>query len=625
MSTQKQSPTSRFFRFLRTKTEPGSKGNTIKKAAPEAQINESTQDKLAIQPSHEDSSFPREYYKPRPVPQSFVVGEVRKVSNNGSPPDSIKAQDQVPKTVAATRAEDAAGRKNAVSSTADPEKSLMTAAESDAPVELIAGTSATGKSVHANSVSNGVYGERSTQPTFDLLLGQQDPSSPYFTRRYFSEAYVADVRDATKPPRDILHHISELDSQAFEMYKMYTNTGKIGFRCLADVKNKYLWIACWPLMNAHILGCIIEEPAFADRVMNFLVEKLPLGLAPDFKTVEHLFDGNRKGISDALKTFVADRFVNAQQQSHVVLDTSTYPETFQEAALQSALRHLAYSQDTDARPGCTYHTHHDKELCYKTRLTPVDTLKEQRLAVARENSARDAEFVIANALQNGVKSVDWEQRRAAAKQALRIDTVQAWTTSWLLDGGDQADRNTSTSPHANGTSDSTHTTDRKANGDDDVILVANLSRQTDDLTRTPNNSPVLQSRSAKTHLITSAPSLASTNGHAPASETAVFPIVVPIQSSNAFLLAELDGNGVNAARPTALAVKYRSSVERMRASGSHGRTTLVSTDDAGGRVPDSDGLGDGATASDRRVGELSTEYERCVSCPGAYPRSDVGI
>lgn len=41
---------------------------------------------------------------------------------------------------------------------------------------------------------------------------------------------------------------------------MYTDTGKIGFRCPSDVNNKYLWIACWPLMNAHILGCVIDEP-----------------------------------------------------------------------------------------------------------------------------------------------------------------------------------------------------------------------------------------------------------------------------------------------------------------------------------------------------------------------------
>ncbi|KAF3053692.1 hypothetical protein E8E11_011341 [Didymella keratinophila] len=407
MSTQRHSPTSRFFRFLKIKTEPGSKdNNTIKKAAPEAQIDESTQDEQVIAPSDDAVNFPREYYKPRPVSQSFVVGEVRKVSNNGSPPDSIKARGQVPKTVVATQVEDPADTRNAPGFTANPKKSLTTAARADAPVKLISGKAATSTSVHAQPVLDGVNGERRPQPTVDLLLGQQDPISPYFTRRYFSEPYVAAARDASKPPRDILHHISELDSQAFEVYKMYTNTGKIGFMCPVDAKNKYLWIACWPLMNTHILGCIIEEPAFADRVIDTLSDKLPLSLAPDVKTLEHLFDSSRMRIPDVLKLFVAVRFVDAQQRSHVILDTSAYPETFEEAALQSTLRHLAHSRNTAAGPGCAYHTHRDKEACYKTRVTPVNTLEEEQLAAAREKSARDAEFVTANALQSSVQSVD---------------------------------------------------------------------------------------------------------------------------------------------------------------------------------------------------------------------------
>lgn len=178
-------------------------------------------------------------------------------------------------------------------------------------------------------------------------------------------------------------------------------------------------------MNAHILGCIIEEPAFADRVMDALADNLPLGLAPDLKTVEHLFDDRRKGIPDVLKLFVADRFITAQQRSHTMLDDSIYTESFEKAALQSSLRHLAHSQHTVARRRCRYHIHRENEACYKTGLTAVNTLRAQRLAVARENAARDAEFVTANALQNGVKSVDWELRRASAKQGLRIDTGQA--------------------------------------------------------------------------------------------------------------------------------------------------------------------------------------------------------
>lgn len=108
-------------------------------------------------------------------------------------------------------------------------------------------------------------------------------------------------------------------------------------------------------------------------------------------------------------------------------------------------------------------------MCYKTRVTPVNTLKEERLAAARENSARDTKFVTTHALQNGVKSVDWEQRRAAARPALRIDTDQAWTSSRLLENGDRADGKISIPDHANGTSESAHVSDRKTTGDDDVL------------------------------------------------------------------------------------------------------------------------------------------------------------
>lgn len=624
MATNKQSPTSRFLRFLKTKTEPGSKGNTIKKAAPGAQIGESTQEEQILLRSENDSNFLREYYKPRPVPQSFAVGEVRKVSNNNSPPHSSSTLDQVQQTAAADRMEIDADAKSGVNSAGDSEKSPTSAAKLDAPVELIPGAAATRTSAHTRPLLTGANGEIRLQPTFDLLLGKQDPTYPYFTRRYFSEPYVADARDATKPPKDVLHHISELDSQAFEVYKLYTNTGKIGFRCPVDVKTKYMWVACWPLINAHILGCTIEEPAFADRVMDTLAEKLPAGLAPDFKTIEHLFDDSRKGIPDVLELFVADRFVNAQQRSHVVLDTSTYPLSFRETALQSALRYLAHGPHSAARPGCGYHTHRDTEACYKTRLTPLDTLKEQRLAAAREKSARDVEFVTANALQNGVKSVDWEQRRADAKQSLRIDTGHARTSLRPRDDGGQADRDNLISNHVIGVSDSAHDANQTANGDSHDPPMSSI-RQTYDPAGTPNNSPVLQSRSTKTHLITDAASNAPTDGHAAFPEQAVSPVVAPSQIPHPFLLAELDGNSVNAARPTTMALKYRPSVDRMRASGSQVMPAPLITNDAGEHVVDIDGLGSGASGSGRKVGELTTEYERCVSCPGAYSKSDIGV
>ena len=75
-----------------------------------------------------------------------------------------------------------------------------------------------------------------------------------------------------------------------------------------------------------------------------------------------------------------------------------------------------------ARSGCVYHTHGMEEACYKTRLTPVDTPKERHLVQAREAFAKDAAVVVANVIHHGIKSVDWEQCRAEANQALRLET-----------------------------------------------------------------------------------------------------------------------------------------------------------------------------------------------------------
>lgn len=82
------------------------KGNTIKKIAPGIQANAVTPEEPIMQSSVEVSNFPREYYTPRPVPKCFVVGEVRKLSNDGSPPDSISDRQKVAGPAAATQMDD---------------------------------------------------------------------------------------------------------------------------------------------------------------------------------------------------------------------------------------------------------------------------------------------------------------------------------------------------------------------------------------------------------------------------------------------------------------------------------------------------------------------------------------
>jgi hypothetical protein len=623
MSTPKQSSTSRLLQFLKSKAKPSVKGNTIRETSLGGQTDAVTQ-APALRSTNKDNDFPREYYKPRPTPKSFVISDVRKVSNIDSPPDSIKAQRHAASYDAGTNPKNTVETSHTVNAPEHTEDPTIPSLKSKSSEGSALARPATQTRTDPGLMLNGVHGKQRQRPTFDLLLGQQDPASPYLTRRYFSEPYVADTNDVFEPPRDILHHIPELDPHAFDIYKIYTQIGKIGFRCPSDVKADHIWIACWPLLNAHILGCIIEESAFADRVMDTLIERLAQSSAPDLETVQHLFDESGKNTPAALKLFVADRFINAQERSHSILEISKYPISFKEEVLRSALRRLAYGRSTRERPGCAYHVHGDRQACYKTSITLADTLKEQRLAAAREKSARDAEFVTTNALRNGVRSVDWEQHRANGNQALRVDTGQTWTRfSRIHNGefGNECDRKKATSNHINGEIDCAS---HKMNGKSTVRPV-NAFKPNHGMIKTPNNSPVLQSRSTKTHLINSKASVAPTNDGTLASEPAVSPIAAPNQSPTPFLLAELDGTSMDAPQRTALALKYRSSVDRKPAFGSRATSVSFSTNGVGEHETVFHRLSNGASESDHRVGKLTTEYERCVSCPGAYPESNVGV
>ncbi|KAL1607557.1 hypothetical protein SLS59_002525 [Nothophoma quercina] len=215
---------SRFLKLFTSKSKPGPKGKTIKKPAlaPVVKIDTVDQDASNCQLNSEDITFPREYYTPRPISKSFVVSEVRKLTNNGSQSDPLVCHTQAFKPEQATA------------------------------VKVV----------------------------------------------------------------DTLHHLSELDPQAFELYKIYLLSNKIAFRYLEDISPGYAWVACWPLMNAHILGCIIGEPDFADRAMDTLVETLTAGICPDSDTIEHLFNNGKEGIPEMLKLFAINRFIEAQQQSH---------------------------------------------------------------------------------------------------------------------------------------------------------------------------------------------------------------------------------------------------------------------------------------------------------------------
>lgn len=170
--------------------------------------------------------------------ESFPLVFYFLLSVNDCRSHSSSALDQVKQTAAVDRIGINGNAKSGIDS-AGFLMSPTSAAVLIAPVELTLGAGAIRMSAHAHPQSNGDNGGTRLQPTFELLLGEQDPTSPYLTRNYFSEPNVADARDRTGFAEDVLQHISELDPQAFEVYKLYTNTGKIGFRCPL-VKTKYM-------------------------------------------------------------------------------------------------------------------------------------------------------------------------------------------------------------------------------------------------------------------------------------------------------------------------------------------------------------------------------------------------
>ncbi|KAJ4378919.1 hypothetical protein N0V86_005795 [Didymella sp. IMI 355093] len=358
--------------------------------------------------------------------------------------------------------------------------------------------------------------------------------------------------------------------------------------------------------------------------MDTLIERLAQSMAPDLETVQHLFAESEKNTPTALKLSIADRFINAQERSHPILEISKYPMLFREEVLRSALRRLAYGQTTTERPGCAYHVHDDGQACYKTRITLADTMKEHRLAAAQENSARDAEFVTINTLQNGVRSIDWEYRRANGSQALRVDTGQIWTRFLRIHNGEfgnKCDWKKQASMNINGEIDSaSHETNGKS-----TVRPVNVSKPNYDMIKTSNNSPVLRSRSTKPHFINNEASVAPTNDNTLTSEPTVSPIAAPNTSPTPFLLAELDGSSMDATQRTALDLKYRPSVDRMRAFESRATSVSFVTNGMGKHDTDVHNLSNGASEPDHRVGELTTGYERYVSCPGAYPKSNVGL
>ena len=584
---------SRFLKLFTSKSKPGSKGKTIKKPALAlvAKIDTVDQDASKCQLNSEDITFPREYYTPRPIPKSFVVSEVRKLTNNGSQSDSLICHTQAFRPEQATAVKVVGDADMTASLSSCSHSSPSRTLKSTLPTETTEPTIQKTSLPNGEQLPSGLQSEQRPCRTFDFLLGQQSPDSLYFTRRYFNEPDVTLSNTASRSTKDTLHHLSELDPQAFELYKIYLLSNRIAFQYPEDISPGYAWVACWPLMNAQILGCIIGEPDFADRAMDTLVETLTAGICPDSDTIEHLFNHGKEGMPEMLKLFAINRFIEAQQQSQDVLNTINCPISFKLVVLQAALQRLSRGSNMTARSGCVYHTHGMKEACYKTRLTPVDTPKERHLVQAREAFAKDAAVVVANVVHHGIESVDWEQCHAEVSQALRLETGRTWMGSRILEGDQHAkDLHTAgsavrTTISMNDRSSSQPTNNQKRPLPDRTNRGA---KQTNNLIKTPNNS------------------LVSRREHQQEPYAANDDLATQTTSANVPAPAELQGSTVYDTRYTDVDRAPSSNGDR-----AHVSITVNSTND-------------NVLALSRYNEEGMKGYADDPRCPSAYPESNVG-
>jgi hypothetical protein len=264
----------------------------------------------------------------------------------------------------------------------------------------------------------------------NVVIGQQDPSSRYFTRKYVQIA-VSKRPNASVPfettKGELFCLLPELDPQAFELYQTWLHTGVIALRrqgfdyAVPRTEITPAWKDCWPLFNAHILGCTINDADSPDRVIDVLQEKLGNNAHQvDVDTINHLFSAEVEGIPQVLKDFVVCCCIEAGIESDFAdLHIPSLRPTFFRLVLKSALQRLS----REHRPQeCEFHIHETPEACYKKRISPNDIEWEKRLNSGRQNSCKDFEQVMENRRNNGIKAEDWEDRRAEAHGALRLRT-----------------------------------------------------------------------------------------------------------------------------------------------------------------------------------------------------------
>ena len=360
--------------------EPKSKGKTSKK--------------LATRCLRDDrSKTPHKHHTQGPAPKSFVVKGFRKVSSDESPSVHISNQ----------------GDRAGPSSAKYPTTSSAGVNQRPSSYKSASGLGDRTKKppTHGINGSGEPSGKEIARESVSLLLGHQATNTPYFTRRYVALPCSQTARIPDRKPDEALHYCNELDPEAFEAYRVSKETGRLEFSCSEDVRANDIWMTCWPIMNAVVLGHILGQPGFADMAMNLLIERLPPGICPDIETIKHLFDESRPAISIALKELVVDRFLDALPHSSGNMEVSQYPLPFQSALLHAALGRLSHRSNPVVESSCDYHSHGTTEACHKQMPEINGTLKGKERAHVREECAEDSRAIARTLRENGIKTHDW--------------------------------------------------------------------------------------------------------------------------------------------------------------------------------------------------------------------------
>jgi hypothetical protein len=331
----------------------------------------------------------------------------------------------------------------------------------------------------------------STERTVNILVGHHDPSSEYFTQRFVQTSpsrfpLLAHIlgRDlpstSTKGNGDRFRTLEDVDPHAFQMYEIWLHTGVLpsGNQSACFDKSApdavHTWRACWPLMNAHILGFKIGAYRFADHVMDVLNHRIG-GICADVDTITHIFSTDKEKIPEVLRRFVVDRCIQSGVEGMKTLKMTELPPTFVHLMVSSAVLRLEPHRSEGPVNACMYHMH-GNSICSTELVHPADKERAERHEAERAKTGTDAEDAAKNALENGVRTVGWQKRRAEAIQSHAEQTKLRW--SGFSRPGDQRLGITETTGSSGAIADPTELAGGKQSSNSNSVLIKPPTRTT---------------------------------------------------------------------------------------------------------------------------------------------------